>query len=90
MTVPAATPPTVAPKPGQGTEYVILKQLDTSGWDRVSKITSRSAEQAVRDVVESLSDGDQGGTFVAIPARSWKPVKVTPLTVTTLKLEEAK
>jgi hypothetical protein len=82
-----------------GTEYVILT-LDESGmWDRNAKdyahnVTARSAEQAVRKHVELRAEKSAGvireGTFVAIPAKSWKRITVTPQTVTTLKLEEAK
>jgi hypothetical protein len=101
MTAPAATAPQADTKDATeaGTEYVILT-LDESGmWDRNAKdyarnVTARSAEQAVRKHVE-LRAAKQGGviregTFVAIPAKSWKRITVTPQTVTTLKLEEAK
>jgi len=33
---------------------------------------------------------EQAGEYIAIPLRSWKSYTVTPQTVTTLKLEEAK
>jgi hypothetical protein len=76
------------------TEYVVLRSNSSPGsegrWDRVNVITARSADQAVREVVGKLAEADQSGTFVAIPARSFKPVTVRTQTVTTLKLEEAK
>jgi hypothetical protein len=96
MTAPAATAPQADTKDATeaGTEYVILT-LDESGmWDRNAKdyarnVTARSAEQAVRKHVE-LRAAKQGGvvregTFVAIPAKSWKRITVTPQTVTTLE-----
>lgn len=74
-----------------GTEYVILERLtNTTGgvsWREFARETGRSADSALKT---SLEGNEDGGTFIAIPARSWKPVKVTPETVTTLKLEEAK
>jgi hypothetical protein len=41
-----------------------------------------SAEAAIRKAV----DGDKGGTYVAVPIRSWAPVTVTVETKRTLKL----
>jgi hypothetical protein len=60
----------------------------------IGRFTARSAEAAIRYAEKAQTfiaqqDGE-AVTFVAIPARSWKPIKVTPQTVTTLKLEEAK
>jgi hypothetical protein len=72
-----------------GTEYLVFKKAG-DGWDPVNTITARSADQAIRDVAAKLAEKDQDGTFVAIPARSFKPVTVKKQTVTTLKLEEAK
>ena len=70
----------------EGTEYVILERSGTT-WSQVANVTARTAVLAIR---EAIAGDMSGGTFVAIPERSWKPVMVTPETVTTLKLEEAK
>jgi hypothetical protein len=78
-----------------GTEYVILERIagqDASsaiftGWSEFARETARSAEAAIKQALEGNAGG---GTYVAISARSFKPFTVTPQTVTTLKLEEAK
>lgn len=56
-------------------------------WIRVASIGARSAEAAVK---AHASKKGEAGTFVAVPARSWQPVKVTPKVVTTLEVEEVK
>jgi hypothetical protein len=72
-----------------GTEYVILERIAGSGdWSEVVRTHSRTSEGAVRKYLDTADD--RSGTFVAIPARSWKPVTVRAQTVTTLKFEEAK
>lgn len=87
MADPPATPSE------NGTEYVVLRlnppatptdETTWTVWDE--EVQARSAETALRKAIGK--DGD-GGTFVAVPARSWRPVKVKAETVTTLKLEEA-
>jgi hypothetical protein len=92
MTQTATAPPT-AVKDDHGTEYVILVRDDTPGtqgrWDRIGPDVV-TAEQAIRDLAAKRPPDKQTATFIAIPLRSWKPVKVTAQTVTTLKLEEAK
>ena len=55
------------------TNYVILKQadLDTEGgadWIQGPTVEALSDEAAIRKAV----DGDQGGTFVAVPIRSFR------------------
>jgi len=74
----------------EGTEYVILKQTGQGDWSDGVTTTARSADQAVRETVSKLAESEQSGTYVAIPARSFKPVTVVKQTVTTLKIEEAK
>lgn len=76
-------------KSDPGTEYVILERMDgrPDAWREFARETARSAETAIKQALEGNTDG---GTFVAVSARSFKPITVTPLTVTTLKLEEAK
>lgn len=81
-------PPTTAKAPRS--EYVILEREAVptdQGWREFARETAHSAETAIRNALEGNTDG---GTFVAIPARSWRPITVRALTVTTLKLEEVK
>lgn len=87
MTAPAATAPlTVAPKASDaGTEYVVLRQ-DDDKWAFVKKSTARTPDAAVKDAHGTGS----AAVYVAVPARSWKPMKVTPKVETTLVVEAAK
>lgn len=99
------TTPTPVPEPPKAdrgeTSYLVLISAKTLGgdsgsdaWEVVSTQTARSAEAAIRQHVEGPTAPSgllpsAGGTFVAVPARSWKPVVVRPQTVTTLIFEEA-
>lgn len=70
------------------TAYVVLHQRDVAeqnsgGWFVIGPpVECVSAEAAIRKAV----DGDKGGTYVAVPVRSWAPVTVTVETKRTLKL----
>lgn len=70
------------------TEYAVLRfeDNDIAGlqrWEFVESVLARSAEAAIRQVA-SRADG----LYVAVPSRSWKPLKVTTKTETTLVIEE--
>lgn len=60
-----------------GTEYIVLAVLSSAAddphWRAHSQLTAISADQAVRIATKD----EESGIFVAIPARSWRPVKVT-------------
>ena len=71
----------------EGTEYTILAFEDGT-WRLLGTYTARTAISAIRDYLATA--GKNSGLYVAVPTRSWQPVKVTAQTVTTLKLEEAK
>lgn len=95
---PVAVDPEPVPAKAE-TSYVILERINVaapgeSGTDEYQvceTIEARAADQAIRSYVETLDEGAKSGTFVAVPARSWRPVTVTPKTVTTttLVIEEA-
>lgn len=71
------------------TGYVILSlDEDTGLWSREKKIEARSGEAAIREWAAETVRTDSL-TFVAVPERSWKPIKVTPKVTTSLTLEEA-
>lgn len=74
------------------TEYLVLKreELLDGTWKIVQSVFSSSANGAVRACVSRLAEKDQASTFVAVPARSWKPVTVQPQTTIRLELTEAK
>lgn len=76
---------------GKSTEYVVLRHNSArlneaaAHWQEDGRATATSAKEAIKQVV-----GDKGGTFVAIPARSFQPVTVTIEQKATLKFGEAK
>lgn len=78
-----------AKKAAMATEYVVLRELDDARGDcwivHNDSCRAASAEAAVRI---SIADTDTG-RYVAIPARSWKPVQVKVATVTKVTLEAA-
>lgn len=75
------------------TEYVILANIDDGGprWQEVARVKARSASAAIREMVSVSANGllpeDSGGTYVAVPARSWRPVTVTVETKTSLRFQ---
>lgn len=86
--VEAVAPASAADTPSL-TPYVVVRKTGQS-WDVIKdRVTCRNGEIAIREVVEGLADVDQAGVYIAIPARSWNPVKITPKTVTTLEIEAA-
>ena len=78
------------PKTKTLTEYVVIRENTPdpnsantlAGTHSVVKtLRATSANDAIRQAV-----GEKAGTYRAIPARSWKPVKVTVHTETTVRL----
>jgi hypothetical protein len=59
-----------------GTRYVILVQTkdDENGWRQAGACIATSADAAVKQAATATS---AAATYVAVPERSWKPVKVT-------------
>jgi hypothetical protein len=87
MTAPAT--PAAKPADREKTGYQVLKQVDTSPGDKAwmlvgSPVKAANAEAAIRECVST-----SGGTYVAIPARSWKPVTAKTETHTVVTLENA-
>jgi hypothetical protein len=68
------------------TTYIVLRQPPGTGgpdiWEDYAAVDASSATDAIKKVA------DDGGKYVAVPARSWKPVTVTTETRTILKLEQ--
>lgn len=85
-TTHAAPAAPTAPKKSGG--YIVFRQED-GAWQQVNTSSEKSAGAAIRGVVAKLAVSDQSGSFVAIPARSWQPVKVTAKTETKLVVEAA-
>lgn len=72
------------------TEYLIFQQTPERTWTSVGKVNARAAADALRDFLKGRDDlASPDSTFVSVPARSWKPVKVTPKVATTLVFEDA-
>ena len=57
------------------TEYLLLERTKDGFWSEVSGTTKASSAKAA---IRKALSGENGsaGEFVAIPARSWQPVKV--------------
>ena len=72
------------------TEYVVLaySQHEThDGWSVISpaELRARSAKVAIEATLHGRTDIPQYEAFVAVPARSWRPVTVKVETKTALK-----
>jgi hypothetical protein len=70
------------------TTYIVLQRAlvgeDGAAWAVVDPaVPASSAEAAIRATARD------GGVYVAVPGRSFKPVKVEAVQVTSLKLEAA-
>jgi hypothetical protein len=57
-----------------GTEYTILASLDGTVFQVAGNRVARDANTAIRAYLDGHDNVDS--TFVAVPARSWRPVKV--------------
>lgn len=68
------------------TKYVVLSLMGGEDWQVIKKVMARSAHGAIREVVAGQPQSGQTGSFVAVPERSWNPVKVTVETKQQLKL----
>ena len=91
MTTAAQAPP----KTKKTTEYVVLRDAGTEYLPGANvDVTSIQASLAIVGTFKATSAndaikqaaGDKAGTYRAIPKRSWKPVKVTVHTETTVRL----
>jgi hypothetical protein len=65
------------------TEYLIFFGGE-HGWQSIGKASANSAHNAIRARLGELP-ASEGGTYVAVPARSWKPVTVEAVQTTVLK-----
>ncbi len=66
------------------TEYRVLYESE-HGWVEIDTRPAASAEAAIRAGTEERGSG---GRFVAIPSRSWRPVKVRIETSRHVRFEE--
>ena len=63
------------------TAYVILRH-DEEAWVVVDQLEARSARGALW---AHLNGSDKGGEYVAVPERSWRPMKVSVETKRSLR-----
>lgn len=76
-------------------EYVVLMKSDavegdsTERFEAVGRYVARDGNVAIKAASEKCHSPTGSFVLVAIPSRSFQPVKVTPKTVTTLTLEVA-
>jgi hypothetical protein len=69
------------------TKYVVLhKHLADGDWTETEHVDASSSDAAIRLVVESAGTEAKIGTYVAVPARSWKGRSVTVETTKRVKL----
>lgn len=78
----AATAPTGATRTSKGTRYVVLTRMENGDWRFTKPGVATSAEAAIRAVAAELGAAE----YIAVPARSWNPVKVTVEKTTVVKL----
>jgi hypothetical protein len=70
------------------TTYTVLHlDTDSGAWRNYDDVKAGSAEAAIRAAVTEAPPL-VSTQYVAVPARSWKPVTVTTETRTILKLEQ--
>lgn len=61
------------------TEYVVMALVqEPNQWETLRSANARNQTDAIKDVVSDMDPADQSGTYVAVPARSWAPVKIKP------------
>lgn len=61
------------------TESVVMALVqEPNQWETLRSANARNQTAAIKDVVSDMDPADQAGTYVAVPARSWAPVKIRP------------
>ena len=70
------------------TDYLILRSVQGGTWEVIGSMEARSARSAIRERIDGAGQSSEHageGTYVAVPSRSWQPVKVAVETKTALK-----
>lgn len=67
------------------TNYLVLHKTGENIWTQFTAINARSARSAISQALEGDENTYKEGTFIAVPARSWRPVSVKVETKTALK-----
>lgn len=72
------------------TDYIVLAGQGLA-WQEIGLFTARDANAAVKKAAaETLEGDDQALSFVAVPSRSFNPVKVAVKIERSIVLEEAR
>jgi hypothetical protein len=67
-------------------EYLVLYSSPSGNWESLGLVDARSTAEAIRMRIQK-DDNALAGTYVAVPARSWRPVTVTAETQTVIRLK---
>jgi hypothetical protein len=76
--------------PGARTNYIVLGGGGGGVWQELGTVVAYSPENAIRTRLEQLADignVDVGGYFVAVAARSWRPLKAKIETQTVFRFD---
>lgn len=76
--------------PAASTEYIVLLAGSDGRYEVVGSKHARDAAGAIKAAAPTINSEAGWFVAVAVPARSWQPIKVTPKVETTLILEDAK
>ncbi len=57
------------------TEYLVLYRTDYDAWAEAGKAAG-TARQAIQSVAKEFEGGLVGDEWMAVPVRSWQPVKM--------------
>jgi hypothetical protein len=62
------------------TKYLVLRTSEDSGhWETIKEVEAEGPRSAITEALNGAEEnGAPAGTYVATPARSWKPINVKP------------
>ena len=62
------------------TKYLVLRvSEETSHWAPIKEVEAEGPRSEIREALSGAEEtGAPAGTYVATPARSWKPLSVKP------------
>lgn len=87
MSTTEKPPEVAAPKKATPTEYVVLEQTELGQWvEQKERVTAAGSTAALKKHLDA-GRGTKASALVAVPARSWQPVKPKTETVTKTTLE---
>lgn len=81
-------PKPVIPGSGDTEEIDVTSLYPVQNWKELGRVEADSADAAIKQIADSTAKPFEGYA-VAIPSRSFRPVKVSIETVSRVKLEDA-